>query len=199
MITQLKGIVGHITEQTITLDVHNIGFIVHMPHAQLIEKDKPLSVYIYMHWNAEQGPALFGFLSEFEKAVFLLIVSCSGIGPKIALTILQKIKPSEFITAVQTGNEKLLSSVPGIGAKKAEQMIVQLRHKVAKWHDLAVTDSESPQQEQLKNVCEVLESLHYSRVEVSQAMQYLHGVPESGSFTFDQLLRNALSFLSKRV
>ena len=86
----------------------------------------------YMHWNQDNGPTLYGFNSILEKTVFLLIISCSGIGPKIGLAVLHHLEPATFVQAIIEENIKVLSSISGIGAKKAEQICVALKHKVAK-------------------------------------------------------------------
>ena len=58
-------------------------------------------LHTYLHWNQEQGPSIFGFASDIEREVFLLIISCSGIGPKIGLAVLAQIGSQSFIRAVQ--------------------------------------------------------------------------------------------------
>ncbi len=153
-----------------------------------------------MHWNQEQGPSLFGFLSELEKTVFLLIISCSGIGPKIALAALGELTPAQFLQAIQEGNTKALSSVSGIGAKKAEQMILNLKDKVTKLiqtQGIIGTSDETNALAQWSNVTQVLQSLNYSKGEIEAAMRYIGKECAGRSLPFDELLRKALSFLSK--
>lgn len=201
MINFIKGTVLNRNENLVTIDVQGIGFQVQIPDTSIIMKGEPVSLYIYLQWHQEQGPVLFGFSSELEKTTFQLIISCSGIGPKIALAILSAMKPTSFLKAIQTDDQKCLSAVNGIGAKKAEQIIVQLRHKVTKLLESGVVIEDDRAFEQWKNISEVLTSLHYSRSEVSNALQYVQ--QEAGSsdahLTFDYLLRKALAFLSKRT
>jgi holliday junction DNA helicase RuvA len=198
MINFLKGTVLDYKDQIVTLDVHDVGFQVTTIENTVFSKGEQLALFIYLQWHQENGPVLFGFQTELEKTVFLLIISCSGIGPKIGLAILSAMKPSSFLKVVQLGDEKALSAVNGIGAKKAEQMIVQLRHKVAKLLESGVVVEKDVQFEQWHNISEVLTSLNYSRNEITNALQY---IKESSAMQapFDQLLRKALSFLSKRV
>jgi holliday junction DNA helicase RuvA len=198
MINFLKGTVLDYKDHTITLDVQNIGFQIQCPEHYTFIKGESLALHIYLQWHQENGPFLFGFQTELEKTIFLLIISCSGIGPKIGLAILSGLKPASFLKAVQAGDEKALSSVNGIGAKKAEQMIVQLRHKVAKLVESGIVVEHDVEFEQWKNISEVLASLNYSRSEVSNALHYIKESDHTNA-TFDQLLRKALSFLSKRV
>ncbi len=198
MINSLKGAVLDFDEQSMTIEVAGIGFQVYCSQAVPRIKNEPISLFIHLQWHQENGPLLFGFQSELEKTVFLTIISCSGIGPKIALALLSAMTPTVFLMAIQNGNEKALSSISGIGAKKAEQMIVQLKHKVAKLLDKGVTLDNDSNLEHWQNLSEVLTSLHYTRTEVNNA---LHLVRESApqNAPFDQLLRKALSVLSKRI
>jgi len=199
MITCLSGTVKEIKDQNLTIDVHGIGFAVSLARTENFKKDSSVFLQIYMHWNQESGPSLFGFETELERSIFLLVTTCSGIGPKIALAVLKHMQPTIFIKAVQTSDEKALSSVPGIGAKKAEQMIVQLRHKVEKLLESGVAIKDDISLTHWSTISDVLNSLHYSRQEVSAALSHIKETELNQSATFDQLLRQALSFLSKRI
>ena len=111
---------------------------------------------------------------------------------------MQQLGINDFLTAVQTGNEKALSSVSGIGPKKAEQMMVQLKHKVAKLIDSGITITGSPELEQRSDIAQVLKSLNYSKPEITAAMQHIQERYAGAHVAFDQLVRHALSFLSKK-
>ena len=106
---------------------------------------------------------------------------------------------NSFLEAVHTGNEDALTKVSGIGAKKAEQMIVQLKHKVAKLIDSGAMSRSCQNFKQLKNVSDVLNSLNYSRSEISSAVDYVRSNYSDKDYSFDQMLRQALSFLSRRA
>ena len=152
-----------------------------------------------MHWNQENGPTLYGFNTSLEKTVFLLITSCSGIGPKIAMALLAQLGAAPFLEAVQTANESALSAVSGIGAKKAEQIIVHLKHKVAKLVESGINLGATPLLEERHYIGQVLKSLNYSRQEISAALNYLNDQHPTSTLAFDQLMRQALAFLSKRT
>lgn len=199
MITCLTGTIKEIKEQSLTIEVHGVGFVLSVAKSEGFIVGKALMLYTYLHWNQESGPALFGFETELERAIFLLVTACSGIGPKIALSVLKNMQPSMFIKAVQTSDEKALSSVPGIGAKKAEQMIVQLRHKVEKLLESGIIIKDDKALAHWTTINDVLTSLHYSRTEINAALSYIKESELNQSATFDQLLRQALSFLSKRA
>jgi holliday junction DNA helicase RuvA len=197
MIQYLQGMILGYKDHVVTLGVHGVGFQVFVAEKSLVVGQKT-ELHIHLQWHQEHGPMLYGFQTELEKSIFLLVISCSGIGPKIALAILSDMKPATFLKIIQTGDHKALSTVNGIGAKKAEQMIVQLRHKAAKLIESGVADINDAEFHDFNNISEVLTSLHYSRSEISQALQHIKESTEP-SAPFDQLLRKALSYLSKRI
>lgn len=201
MFSYLEGKIVSIESQSLTLQMGGMGFTLQVASPEHFQKNTEAKLLVYLHWNQENGPSLFGFSSELEKKVFLLVVSCSGMGPKIGLALLSQLTPGAFLAAVQEGNHKALSSVTGIGPKKAEQMVVQLRSKVAKLIDegLIVADSGAVVLEQWKNVSQVLKSLNYSRTEIDAALMHLRKEHGGSHASFDQLIRAGLSFLAKRV
>jgi len=199
MINSLSGIVKEISDSIITLEVNGLGFAIQLPQSMGFQVGQKVDVLTHMHWNQENGPSLFGFNSSLERTVFLMITSCSGLGPKLAMAVLAQLGAAEFLEAVQSANEGVLSNVSGIGAKKAEQIIVQLKHKVAKLVESGVSLGGVQNLEQRHNISQVLKSLNYSRQEISAAMNYINDQHPDTSVAFDQLVRHALSFLAKRV
>ncbi len=199
MLSYINGVVKRIEEQRILVDVGLCAFTLQVPNERVFMLDKQVMIHTHMHWNQEQGPSLFGFATELERTVFLLVISCSGLGPKIGLAVLGHLGPKAFLEAVQTGNEGVLSGVSGIGQKKAEQIIVQLRHKVSKLVKSGIEVGQSDSFEQWNNVSEVLASLNYTRAEITQTMKHLGDTYAGQALPFDQLMRHALSFLSKRA
>lgn len=200
MLTYLEGMIISSSSTGLILDVGGIAFSLSVPRSECFDSGKKAKITVYFHWNQEQGPSLFGFVNALERDIFSLIISCSGMGPKIALAVLRQLSTTEFLRAIQEGDEKALSSISGIGAKKAEQMIVHLRHKVEKLIQSGVQiDGDSASFEQWKNVADVLKSLNYSRPEIESALAQTKEHFSGASYTFDQLLRHSLSFLAKRV
>lgn len=197
MITTLKGTITALNDQKITVDVHGIGFEITVAHPTSFTSTQNVELIIHLHWNAEQGPSLFGFTSATEKKLFLLIIDCPGIGPKLGISLLHQLSPGEFIQAIQGNNIEQLSSLHGIGKKKAEQLIVQLKDKVTKLLTsgmLETKDITSHAQE----IAQVLTSLNYSRPEIATALEFIAAHKESDQEPFDLVLRKALTFLAKR-
>lgn len=201
MFSYLRGKITAVSEGTVTLDVQGVGFAFQVPSPEFFQGKQDISVPVHMHWNSDNGPSLYGFSSELERTVFLLITSCSGLGPKIGLAVLHQLSPGAFLQAIQEGDDKSLSSVSGIGAKKAEQIIVQLRHKVTKLIDSGVVLEQGAHEslEQWKNLTQVLQSLNYSRQEIESTLAHLRKEGGGAAAPFDALMRQALSFLAKKV
>jgi Holliday junction DNA helicase RuvA len=200
MVDYVVGVVNTAQDQEIVLDLGVIGLTLQVPNAQFFAKGSSCKVYSYVHWNAENGPSLFGFAVPLDRAIFKVIISCSGIGPKIALAILGDLGAQSFLHAISVGDDQMLSKVNGIGKKKAEQIIVQLKHKVASLLESGTVDvSDIQESSHFHDVGLALQSLNYSRPEIGRAMDFLKKNTKVDKVTFDVLLRHALSYLSKQV
>ncbi len=196
MINFLRGNVHALEENTITLLVGGVGYEVLSPSAQTLSIGKEASLHCYYHWSAEQGPSIFGFASQQERAVFLLILKCPGIGPKIALSILEQMSVGPFLQAILNGSIETLTALHGIGTRKAEQMIVQLKSAAQNLitSGKITVDAQSGGL-QWKELADALQSLNYSRSEIAPVISSLR--QQSTNDSFDQLLRKSLSLLSK--
>lgn len=199
MISYVQGVVQEVSDHSITVDIGTVGLSVQVPHPTSFAQGKSTKLHVHMHWNQEQGPSLFGFQTELEKTIFLLVIGCSGLGPKLGITILESLGAERFLEIVRAEDERALSQVSGIGPKKAEQIIVHLKHKVAKLIDSGIHITCASTITQWHNIAQVLESLNYSRLEVAQAIKYLREKETQPDVPFDLLMRKALSFLAKKV
>jgi len=196
MINYLSGSIKEISEQSLTVIINGIGYSVNTPKTDQLQVDTNIELHSYMHWNSDNGPTLYGFKTTLDKTIFLMIIDCPKIGPKIALNILNQLSANEFLEIISSQDEKRLSSINGIGEKTAENMITFLKRKVAK----LISSGEIKPTEQsgfshYNTLNDALTSLGYTKQEVSKAIQKLS--KENEKLTFDQLMRRALSFLSK--
>jgi len=200
MISYIKGNIRSISDQQIFIisDVLQIGFTIGVVQSSCFSIDKEVELYLYMHWNQEQGPSLYGFPTIKERELFALINSCSGIGPKMALTMLGQIDAALFISAIQSHDIKALSQLKGIGAKKAEQLILQLKDKVDGFVSVHKIQAVGAARH-LIQIGDVLQSLNYSRPEIQQTIAYLRDRQYESEPSFDRVMRSALSFLSKKM
>ncbi|MBU1007946.1 hypothetical protein KKA53_02615 [Candidatus Dependentiae bacterium] len=198
MIDYIIGKVHKINDKSATIMANGLGLSYHIPQTSTIKLGETVELYSYLHWNQEKGPSLYGFISELERAVFLLIIDCQKIGPSIAITILSQIPAPQFLEIITSQNESALCSINGIGAKKAEQLIMQLKHKVTKLISSGSVQTDMQQDfVQWQNVNDVLTSLNYSRPEISGAMKHLTETYKNQNYSLDQLIRAALGFLSR--
>lgn len=200
MISKISGVITSVDQNQVEVCLQIIGlsFTLFVPNSASFLVGSEVVFFSYLHWNQEQGPALFGFESAAQRSVFITLIGCSGIGPKMGLAILEQLGLEGFISAIQQQDVKQLSTVSGIGTKKAEQIIVQLKHKI----DKLVEQKEFVGLggfEHIAQVRSVLLSLSYSNLEVVQALDYVKKAPVEKTANFDMVLRQALSFLSKNV
>lgn len=199
MIDFISGVIKHIREKTITLLVGGFGITVMVPKPSEFILDEMITLHTYVHWNQDQGFTLYGFKTELTRTVFLMIIDCPKIGPSIALNILSQVNINDFLTIISSQNEKALSSLNGIGPKKAEQLIVELKHKVPKLLESGnIVFEEQQNFAALHNISEVLTSLNYSKPEVNKALQFLAAKYSNQNSSLDQLIRAALSYLATK-
>ena len=199
MIDYVIGKVKKVKDLYLTILVNGLGLSFQMPQAKNVREGDSVELHTYFHWNSDKGPSLFAFQTELERTVFLMIIDCPKIGPKIALTILSQMSTNDFLEIISSQDEKRLSTVNGIGAKKAEQIIMQLKSKVSKLissGEIKVEENQSFSQWQ--NLNDVLVSLGYTKQEISDTIKYL-GDMKIENLSFDQLLRKSLCFLSKNI
>lgn len=199
MIATISGIITTINEQSIIVEQAGIGFELSVATPFSFTLNQQVSLQTYLHWHQENGPTLFGFNSFIEKTVFLLIVSCSGIGPKIGLAILNQLEPATFLQAIIEENLQILSSISGIGVKKAEQIAVALKHKVAKLlKEQPILTTNSTSLSAWKDLNDTLTSLGYNGSEIKSVTTFLKESNVDATTPFSTILRKSLAFLASK-
>jgi len=131
MIAHLNGTLSAKTTQAVIIDTGGIGYQVLVPLSTfyaLPDEDNPVSLHIHTYVR-EDALLLFGFHTTLEKEIFLLLISVSGIGPKLALNILSGIGPDELLEAMARGDALRLQSIPGVGKKTSERIALELKEK----------------------------------------------------------------------
>jgi len=199
MIALLTGRLAHKSPDAIILDVNGVGYRVQIPFStyyELPEEGKTVSLSIYTHVK-EDAISLFGFRTVVEKEFFQLLISVSGIGPKMARDILSNIQPEELAAAIVQGNLVRLSAIPGIGKKTAERLVLELKEKVRKM-DVAppareTSPSEAPP-EVADDVASALVNLGYKEAVVRKVLAEMTIEPGASTET---VLRQALKILMK--
>ena len=131
MIGRLVGRIAEKRPDRVILDVGGVGYLVHIPLStfyELPDAESPASLWIHTHVR-EDTLALYGFLTEKERALFLLLLGVAGIGPKVALTVLSGIPPGELVEALRAQDVRRLVAIPGVGKKTADRMVLELAER----------------------------------------------------------------------
>ena len=131
MISFLKGCIEEKSEKSISLDVHGVGYEVFMPAGSasvLPSIGEEVKIYTYLQIS-ENAVGLYGFLTKDELNVFKMLITVNGIGPKGAVGILSAMTANELRLAVLADDDKAIAKAPGIGAKTAKKLILELKDK----------------------------------------------------------------------
>lgn len=170
MIAKLSGTLAHKVPGEVIVDVGGVGYHLFISLGvfyRLPEIGRPLSLFVHTHVR-EDALQLFGFLENHEKQAFLMMTGVNGIGPKLAVSILSGIPSTELIRAIREGNQVRLVSVPGVGKKLAERMIVELKDKLITLPDGGSRDGLDGQDgssQLIRDVVSALVNLGYRRME----------------------------------
>lgn len=193
MIGFLRGKVVSAKPTQIILDVNGVGYLVNISIStfEKISDQNEISLFIHTHVR-EDALSLYGFYTEAEKEMFELLISISGIGPKVALSILSGISVDELQNAIQTENVSRLVSVPGVGRKTAERVVLELKSKVG-FIETAVSkgiDYTVKQEAVL-----ALTTLGYNQKVAEKVVRDL--LSANPSITLEDLIRKSLAELNK--
>ncbi len=156
------------------LNVGGVGYEVRIPlrtYDRLPAENQTCRILVYDYIREDQH-TLFGFMTEVERTIFVLLMSVSGIGPKLAMSALSSLAPREIIAAVSSGDVKRLGMISGIGKKTAERMIVELKDKFSDGQVLEASDGmpeDMAADQQARDAVLALISLGYKQAE-SQKM-----------------------------
>ncbi len=172
MIGYLRGRVVELSPNLVVLDVQGVGYDVHIPlptyyELQKLEASADVVLRIHTHVR-EDALQLFGFAASQERQLFEKLIAVSGIGPKLAQTVLSGMGVDDLVAALSAGNVRRLTSIPGVGKKTAERMVLELRDKVK---DLApsVAATASPAQAE-NDLVLALVNLGYKQAVVERAV-----------------------------
>lgn len=189
MIAFVNGIVKIIRNDRVVLDVHGVGYEVYLANALSQKMNEELFLYTYQHVR-EDAILLFGFIKEEDYEVFMRLINVKGIGPKTAQTMLSVCSGKEMIEAIENDDIKRLKSLPGIGAKTAGQIVLDLKGKF-----VSLETSDSPVSNPVwTQVQDALLSLGYKTNQLTKLKKEF----ENTELGEDEMLRQALILLAKR-
>ncbi|MDD8018139.1 MAG: Holliday junction branch migration protein RuvA [Bacteroidota bacterium] len=198
MITHLKGTLTKKSPTEIVVDCNGVGYSVNISIStfeKLPDANSNVSILTYHHIR-EDAQLLFGFSSAQERDIFRLLISVSGIGPRMAQTILSGIQPEELIRTISHGNIGSLTSIPGVGKKTAERMIVELKDKVTKI-DSAATVTGLTSSSIRSEALAALISLGYNRDKAEQSIRFVLNEANGADIGIEELIKKALQVTGK--
>jgi Holliday junction DNA helicase RuvA len=194
MIARLSGTVLEKHAMRVVVDVSGVGYDVHVPLSSFAAIGEPgtrLTLHVHTHVR-EDALQLFGFASALEQLVFERLIAVSGIGPKLALAVLSGLAPGDLVQAIAGGDVARLTSIPGIGKKTAERIVLELKDKLG-----AVTPSgaAAPPAGPREDLVSALVNLGYHRPAAEKAVDRV--LQDGREYGFEQALRAALALLSR--
>ncbi len=206
MIAHLSGKLIDRHATSVVLDVGGVGYEVTIPVTtfyDLEEAGQTVSLRIYTHVR-EDTLQLFGFKTLRERELFQMLISVSGIGPKSGIAMLSGMSADEIITAIRTNNLARLTSIPGVGKKTAERLVIELRDKMASLsgpapeEEFAAGAAAGPAQTEdalREDALSALVNLGYQKAAAEKAVT--QAITEGGDLSVEVLLRRSLRHLSK--
>ncbi len=193
MIARLRGILESVTKDSIVVGVGGVGFRVHASQAvrsALQGAGQPVELFTHLHVR-ENELALYGFASEEELALFEMLLGVSGVGPKVALSVLAVGAPETLRAAIANEQANVLTRVPGVGTRTAKAIILHLKDKMggglAPAPVTQMTDADA-------ELIAALTGLGYSVVEAQTALASL---PRDPSVAVEERLRQALAYFAR--
>ena len=187
MYSYIKGLIVGITNNSIVVDNHGIGYMIYVANPYRFQRNKDMLIYVYQQVK-EDGILLFGFASQEEKELFMKLISVKGIGCKTAIGMLAVGDIEGIIQAIETKNIPYLKKIPGIGPKAAQQIILDLQGKFNVINQGLFSSSQ-----ELEEASEVLVALGYKQQEVDKVMSLL----ANEQMDTNAYVKKALSMLVK--
>jgi Holliday junction DNA helicase RuvA len=205
MIAHLSGTLLSKQATSVILDVSGVGYEVSIPLSTFYELEDPgsnVQLRIYTHVR-EDALQLYGFKTARERELFLRLISVSGIGPKLGITLLSGMSAEEMITSIRNNNLAKLTLIPGVGRKTAERLVMELRDKVAALaagvdEDLGMTAEAAsvPTEDSMRaDALSALLNLGYQRNAAEKAVTAALG--ENDEVSVESILRASLRKLAK--
>jgi len=191
MIAMLSGTVWHIGANYVVIRTGGVGFQLFVPSGvleQLTEVGQPVDLFTHLHVR-ENDLTLYGFLTREEVELFKLLLSVSGVGPKVAMALLSTVTPDALRQAVAQEEPGLLSRVPGIGTKTARAIIFHLKDKLIP----AKAEAAPLMSDEDAAVIAALTGLGFSLVEAQRALQSL---PRGEELPIEERVRRALAYFA---
>lgn len=200
MISFLRGRLAALSPTEAVIDVQGVGYRVNIPlstFGQLERSGHEVTVLTHMHVR-EDALQLFGFASEAEREMFRLLISVSGIGPRMAQGILSGLSTAELKNALLQGSIPVLTSISGVGRKTAERLVVELRDKVGKLEPVPQGAAGGGKEMKVRAEATIaLMSLGYSRPSAERAIDTVMRSGADAELPVEDLIKQALHHASR--
>jgi len=198
MIAHLKGKLTYKSPVEITIDVNGVGYLIFVPLSTfyaLPELGSEVSLGIHTHMR-EEALKLFGFYTTDEKRIFEKLITVNKVGPKLALTILSGMPPADLLSTIDSNDITKLSTIPGIGRKTAERLILEMRDKLDGLSlELTVKKEPLPQNGLFDDALSALVNLGYKKSQAEQTLKKVYG-EEGEESSIENLIKESLNLLS---
>ena len=199
MIALLTGQLAHRSPEQIIIDVAGVGYRLRIPLSTFYALPESGQVQLQIHTHVKEDAInLFGFSSTIEKDLFILLISVSGVGPKLAITILSHIPTADLALALSQGDIPRLIAIPGIGKKSAERLVLELQDKATAYAiSASITttgDTISSADNSHKDALSALVNLGYKETLAKRALTNLQLAAEA---SLEDILKAALQVLLK--
>jgi len=198
MISQITGKLISLNEGFVIIELSGLGLKVNMSTSAIrnFKLNEIISLVTHMHVR-EDALDLFGFINESGKKLFLMLISISGIGPKLGMTILSGIEPEKLKNCIIAGDVKTLTSISGVGAKTAKRIIIELKDKLSKVDDENLGFNDDKNSEIINNILNALISLGYSEIESKKVIEKLSLLnSDQNNKRIEILIKEALDLLN---
>ena len=195
MIAFLKGKLAVKNNSFIVIDVNGVGYKVFMAESAIqdLEPEQDIKVFTYMR-VMQDDMSLYGFLNGEELSMFELLISVGGVGAKSAIAILSNIEPSAFALAVITDDVATLKKLPGIGAKTAQRIILELKDKIKTNEELekekAIEEKTKPNEKE-QDAIDALQVLGYNIKAIEKVLAEI----DTTNMEVEEIIKEGLKLL----
>jgi Holliday junction DNA helicase RuvA len=197
VIAHLSGTLLEKLVQRLIIDVGGVGYDVQVPLSTFYvvgEPGSPVALRVHTHVR-EEAIQLFGFATMLEQALFERLIAISGIGPKVALAVLSGIESADLVRAIRQGDLARLTSIPGVGKKTAERIVIELRDRLPVGEPSRPGTAPPAQDDVRSDVLSALANLGYQRNAAEKAVDRVFG--RASDRAFEPVLREVLRELAR--
>ena len=192
MIGRIRGIIIAKQPPYLLVDVGGVGYEIAVPMTTFYHlPDKEQETILYTHLVIrEDAHHLYGFYHERDRSLFRALIKVNGVGPKLALTILSGMEPNQFVQCVLQKNTNLLISIPGIGKKTAERLIMETKDALSSWqtHNISLNTFPDQTNQSMQDAISALIALGYKPKEASHTISQI----QQPHYSSEEMIRLAL-------